>query len=262
MTPPTDYRLRNLPAGLRSDLQAAADEHGYRLGREEADGWFFVRSASVPGELGLAGASDKGPYFLSVKHPGAVRELTAPRTGPCCSGHAGTFVLDDEMSLRAAIAAVYRLSRSLPTLPLETFLSLTMGLGATEADQMQKVRIGQDVFRAALMDYWDRACPLTGITDKALLRASHMRPWAACDTDAQRLDVHNGLLLSSLWDAAFDAGLVTFDDEGKVIASRRLSPAASIKLGIETALPLKLRPEHLSYVSYHRAFVLRRDVSD
>jgi hypothetical protein len=32
-------------------------------------------------------------------------------------------------------------------------------------------------------------------------------------TEAQRLDVHNGLLLSALWDAAFDKGLVSFADE-------------------------------------------------
>ena len=49
--------------------------------------------------------------------------------------------------------------------------------------------------------------PLTGITDEALLRASHIVAWADCETDALRLDVHNGLLLSALWDAAFDAGL-------------------------------------------------------
>ena len=33
--------------------------------------------------------------------------------------------------------------------------------------------------------------------------------------DALRLDVHNGLLLSALWDAAFDAGLISFADDVK-----------------------------------------------
>src|SRR5438093_853602 len=56
-------------------------------------------------------------------------------------------------------------------------------------------------------------CPLTGVTVPAVLRASHILPWADC-TDAQRLDVHNGLLLSALWDAAFDCGLVSF--EGRI----------------------------------------------
>jgi predicted restriction endonuclease len=68
------------------------------------------------------------------------------------------------------------------------------------------------------MDYWEGRCPITGITDPALLRASHIVAWAECD-DAQRLDVHNGLLLSALWDAAFDTGLVSFADDGTVRAS-------------------------------------------
>jgi putative restriction endonuclease len=35
-----------------------------------------------------------------------------------------------------------------------------------------------------------------------LLRASHIRPWAECDDDEQRLDVFNGLLLISALNAA------------------------------------------------------------
>ena len=42
-------------------------------------------------------------------------------------------------------------------------------------------------------------------------------------TDGERLDVHNGLLLSALWDAAFDRGLVTFDDEGRPVFSSSLT---------------------------------------
>jgi predicted restriction endonuclease len=37
------------------------------------------------------------------------------------------------------------------------------------------------------------------------------------------LDVYNGLLLSVLWDAAFDRGLVTFDDDGRPVFSANLS---------------------------------------
>jgi hypothetical protein len=62
------------------------------------------------------------------------------------------------------------------------------------------------------LDYWNRRCPLTGIDDEPLLRASHIVAWADCETDAMRLDVHNGLLLSALWDCAFDMGLVSFAD--------------------------------------------------
>ena len=46
----------------------------------------------------------------------------------------------------------------------------------------------------------------------ALLLASHIIPWTACETDAERLNPDNGLILSALWDAAFDKGLVSFTD--------------------------------------------------
>ena len=86
-----------------------------------------------------------------------------------------------------------------------------------------------------------------------MLRASHIVPWAECD-DAQRLDVHNGLLLSALWDAAFDAGLVSFTDDGTVLVSPDLSSAAMTELGIENAPRLRnLRDAHHANLGAHRA---------
>ena len=93
---------------------------------------------------------------------------------------------------------------SLPDAPLPRFRAQTAKLPqTTEAERLVVQRIGQNLFRDALMDYWGGRCPITGITEPALLRASHIVPWADCN-DEQRLDVHNGLLLSALWDAAFD----------------------------------------------------------
>ena len=78
------------------------------------------------------------------------------------------------------------------------------------AERLVLQRVGQDIFRHALMDYSNNTYPLAGIADRALLRASHIVSWADCETDDLRLNVYNGLLLSLLRDAAFDAGLVGF----------------------------------------------------
>jgi putative restriction endonuclease len=103
------------------------------------------------------------------------------------------------------------------------------------------------------MDYWGGRCPLTGITDPALLRASHIVPWAYCG-DEQRLDVYNGLLLSALWDAAFDKGLVSFGDDGTMLVSPKLSEVARRALGVDHAPPLKgLRNGHQKNLAAHRA---------
>ena len=58
----------------------------------------------------------------------------------------------------------------------------------------------------------------------------------------------------ALWDAAFDTGLVSFGDDGKVCISPALSDVACQALGIDTvpALP-SLRDAHRANLAGHRA---------
>lgn len=254
--PAADTRLRcdNYPFELQSELRDAANEHGYRIGPEQAAGWLFFRSATAPGEIAVAATDGgmAGPFFLSLAHPGAAGELQAEPASPSAKDHAGAFVFYTRDALFAGVSAAYRLSTSLPTLPYEVFKRETAHLGDTEAERAQKIRIGQDRFRDALMNYWNGTCPLTGITNAALLRASHIVPWADCESDQERLNVYNGLLLSSLWDAVFDAGLVTFDDDGKAIVSPMLSEKAVAALGIESAPVVSLNDHHRVRLAWHR----------
>ena len=70
--------------------------------------------------------------------------------------------------------------------------------------------------------------------------------------DALRLYVHNGLLLSALWDAAFDAGLVSFDDTGKPLVSPTLTEAAAEQLNAQSTGQLKLTDTHRTNLARHR----------
>ena len=205
-------------------------------------------------EIALVATGDglSGPFFLSVAHPGTARELKAQPARPCARRYAAAFVLATRDALLAAVSAVYRLSLSLPTLPYEDYVREIAHHGNTEVERVQKVRLGQARFRAAVMVYWNGTCSLTEVTEPALLRASHIIPWADCDSDQERLNVHNGLLLSALWDAAFDSGLVTFDEVGNAIASPRLGPAAYRALKVDAAPPLQLVDEHRVRLAWHR----------
>lgn len=95
----------------------------------------------------------------------------------------------------------------------------------TEAEKQAIVRTAQGIFRRHLDRYWNNACAITGLRDRELLRASHIKPWAA-SSDYERVDVYNGLLLSTLWDAAFDQGLISFRDDGSLRVSPKLSQRA------------------------------------
>lgn len=250
----TDTRLRDIPFAFYSELVEAASNHGYRGARGESDGWlFFASQEGVPGEIAVAVAEGGAAWFLGVEHAGVAAELAAPRAGAPPGNCCAAFVFDDQRDMRAALHRVYQLAASLPSLPLARFEEEVAHLGSTEIERITRQRVGQDIFRAALMQYWPAGCPLTGITDPGLLRASHIVPWAECASDGERLDVHNGLLLSSLWDAAFDAGLVSFNDEGRALAAPRLGAAARTALVIDTAPTLIVSDGHRIRLAWHRA---------
>jgi hypothetical protein len=246
--------LENLPDSVvRIEVQKAAWDNGYRLERGAKDGWLRYESTTAPGSIWIAG-TPHGRWVLSIEHSGVAAEIgTVPRS-PTQGPGLATFEFATLTQLHAALDRVYKLAISLPDAPLTRFQVKTAGLpGTTEAERLVIQRVGQDIFREALMDYWGGRCPLTGITEPALLRASHIVPWSDCN-DAQRLDVHNGLLLSALWDAAFDKGLVSFNDDGTLCVSASLSVSARQALGVGTVPKLAdLRDAHRANLAAHRA---------
>ena len=127
------------------------------------------------------------------------------------------------------------------------------GPSETEVKRLIRQRVGHSVFRDALMDYWEGACAVTGIALPEILRASHIKPWARCDTDEERLDVFNGFLLSANLDALFDRGLITFDETGELICSQQLSEEHQSILHLYKGLRLRwISFEHFEYLSWHR----------
>jgi len=90
-----------------------------------------------------------------------------------------------------------------------------------------------------------------------------MKPWAACDTDAERLDVHNGLLLAAHLNAAFDAGLISLEMDGSIVVSPALPETDVDRLALRELPPLQgLRPRHEPYLKHHRDIVFQPAISD
>lgn len=235
---------------VRTEIQKAAANNGFRLEQGIRDGWLQFGSTTAAVTIWLAGASKDGPWFLSIDRPEVASELVALSLG---SGPgAVTFVFEALTPLYDALDRTYRLGVSLPDAPLQSFNIETAHLPrTTEAERLVVQRIGQSLFRDALMAYWGGRCPLTGISDPALLRASHIVPWADCPTDALRLDAHNGLLLSALWDAAFDSGLVSVADDGTLLMAEALSGDAKAVLGSPGKLT-GLTDGHRENLGWHR----------
>lgn len=124
----------------------------------------------------------------------------------------------------------------------------------TEVERMVRQRVGQDTYRKAMLEYWGGACAVTGVAISEILRASHALPWAECKTDAQRLDVFNGFLLTANLDALFDRFLISFDKAGYCLVSELISEEDRAHLGLNSRLKLRwLTEQHGAYLQSHRA---------
>ncbi len=129
----------------------------------------------------------------------------------------------------------------------------------TETVVNQKVRIGQSYFRANLLSEM-KSCPITGIDDKRLLIASHIKPWVHSNNE-ERVNTKNGILLSPLFDKLFDKsiGLITFTIEKRILISNKISQENISRLNIFNSqlienLDVNGREE---FLEYHRNYIFQ-----
>lgn len=132
--------------------------------------------------------------------------------------------------------------------------------GATETVAQVKQRRGQEFFRDAVLNNFGGRCGVTGLAIRELLIASHILPWGSHPD--QRLNVRNGLSLSRLHDAAFDRGLIAFDDNLKLLLSPRLKAEVAQRAladnfaayeGEALQLPDDAASPEMAFLSSHRS---------
>lgn len=133
--------------------------------------------------------------------------------------------------------------------------SYASGGKPTQQSSMVLSRIGQGAFRVNLFKLWN-ACSLSAVQMPEILRASHIKPWKDSNND-ERLNPYNGLLLTPTYDALFDKGFVSFENNGQIIISRKLDPYVE---ALQLSASIKLRrvfPENVKFLDYHRENLLR-----
>ena len=160
------------------------------------------------------------------------------------------------------------LSLDLNTRTCSIRASEATGLDATTRKAVILARRGQGEFRKNVESY-QSSCPMTGVSNPALLIASHIKPWRLCETATERLDGMNGLLLTPDADLLFDRGFIGFGDDGEVLVSPRVDRTDLQRLGFEqlafqrfgvAEVPAIWRVEEFAkpqakYLSHHRSEV-------
>lgn len=250
-----------LPTAIASRLEKAAVDNGFDGELPAVGDWLAFASTQCPLSIWL-GVTSGGDFAIALsQHQVAVALATLgePFGEALPTGAVGARVVPDIPTLHHLIRRAFQLSKTLPDELLHVFVARTATLPrTTEAERLVIQRVGQDIFRQGLLDYWEGRCAITGCAVPELLRASHIKPWAACEADAERLDVCNGLLLAPHLDAAFDLGFITVGDAGNVVVSPALDSTARRTMGLMDPLSVQ-GPLHgqRSYLLWHRERVFR-----
>ena len=123
---------------------------------------------------------------------------------------------------------------------------------ATEKEMLVKQRLTQGRFRRDLMERYSERCAVTGLDVPSLLIASHIKPWSE-STAKEQNDVDNGLLLAAHIDRLFDQHLISFDFQGKIIISNKITHRQRSLLGLSSSMCIEnLTTGNQRYLSYHR----------
>lgn len=134
-----------------------------------------------------------------------------------------------------------------------------MLISKQEKEVLIKSRIGQGEYRENLLKECPY-CPFTLIDDKRLLVASHIKPWSKSN-NYEKIDSKNGFIFTPTYDRLFDRGLITFDDDKKLIVSPWLSLVNRNRLKIFTGMlieNLNLDRKRKEYLKYHRENIFKR----
>ncbi len=246
---------------VASRLEKAAVDNGFDRDLPRENDWLPFASTHCPLRIWLGTFGDAVLLVALSQHEvaRALGALGTPMAAPLPRGAVAGCTVPDIPALHHLLRRAFQLARTLPDELLHAFEKRAAELPrTTEAERIVVQRVGQDVFREGLLEYWDGRCAVTGLAVPQLLRASHIKPWADCDTDAERLDVFNGLLLAPNLDAAFDAGFITVVDDAVVVVSPELAAEARRRLGFDVAMRVgSLTDGHRAYLAWHREHVFR-----
>jgi putative restriction endonuclease len=250
------------PPLVASRLEKAATDNGFDvpLGRE--GDWLAFASSQTSLRVWLAtfGHALYLVAFSQLRVTVELGELGTPLVSPLPQGAVTGRSVGTAQDLHELVRRAFQLSKVPPDEPLEAFERAARAMPRkTEAERLYVQRVGQEYFREELLRYWQGRCAVTGLGVEELLRASHIKPWAHCASNEERLDVFNGFLLAPHLDVAFDRGFITVADDGALVLAGALDAEARRLLGLDASLRVRaLDDRHRRYLPWHREKVFQK----
>ena len=111
-------------------------------------------------------------------------------------------------------------------------------------------RVGHGYFRDLLLPRYEKRCCLCGQDDEHTLVAVNIKHWDDC-TEQEKLNVHNGLLMCTSHAKLFDKFLLSFDEDGMLLVSPKLSGEERERLPQDCRIEVSDKME--PFMAWHRS---------
>lgn|SRR5574340_326680 len=144
-------------------LEKAAVDQGFDLSPKEEAGWLLCRSTQFPERVWIRALGDD-QFLLASDSARLMRELgykndVVDANSYGLAGTAGAIEVNSYGAFYGILGRLSALARSLPSRVAERFAAKTKSFPkSTEGERLVVQRIGQNLFREALIDYWEGRC--------------------------------------------------------------------------------------------------------
>jgi putative restriction endonuclease len=173
-----------LTAATVTRLEKAAIDNGFDLDLGRTADWLLFGSSQTSLRVWLT-AVDESLVVVAISRADVLDAVEVPGMafgGQLPPGAAGARSVGEMAVVHRLLRRAFQLSRTLPDELLHEFEDETANLPrSTEAERLVIQRVGQDIFRRGLLEYWEGSCAISGLSITALLRASHIKPWGDCE---------------------------------------------------------------------------------
>lgn len=146
------------------------------------------------------------------------------------------------------------IDRAVTDLDIVAEITRDYDVGPTEKEMIIHARLGQGFYRQESLKLWKHCC-VTGFSKPNILIASHIKPWRNSN-NSERKDPYNSLLLVPTLDKLFDRGYISFESDGKIQISEKISNVDFSRIHITPDLKISSVPEATKpFLEYHREYV-------
>ena len=237
-------------AYIFSSIQSVADGNLFECSTHEVNGSDVVFSSiSHENEVGVMDDGEELLFTALLNTEGLKAKFSKLATE---DGLVVRHPKNDLTNHLALLGELFHAAATLPPDPNAVLPEKTVRIATVRA------RLGQHCYKVSQAEMRGNACAVTGITEPALLRASHAKPWADA-SDAERLDPANGFPLAVHLDVLFDVGLISFDTKGFMMVSPKLGHETIVLYRLSEKMRLRSVPfaEQEKYLRYYRRNVFR-----